>query len=428
MRVLMLSWEYPPVMVGGLGRHVHALATSLTAAGHHVTVVTRHGENAPLEEELEGVRVFRAPEDPPLFPLTSDTLLAWTMAFNHALTRAALRAVSATEQPYDVVHAHDWLVTHAAVTLKHSLEVPLVATVHATEAGRHSGWLPSDTNRCIHSVEWWLTYEARRVLVCSGYMRWEVSRLFDLPRGKVEVIPNGVAVNSWRASQRAVAAARSRHTCDDGPLVVYAGRLVYEKGVQDLLAAVPRLRARHPGLRMVIAGDGPYREELEALAGRDRTASIVSFPGFLPALELAALLAAADCVVVPSRYEPFGMIALEAHAAGTPVAAAASGGLAELVDPGVTGVTFPAADPVGLADAVDRLLRDEVFARRVARRARSALREYDWATVAERTVAGYQRAITDERALSTRVAAGGVPRPRIVVPRGNLLNDEATGN
>jgi glycogen(starch) synthase len=429
MRVLMLSWEYPPVLVGGLGRHVHALATSLTAAGHHVTVVTRHGENAPLEEDLEGVRVLRAPEDPPLFPLTSETLLAWTMAFNHALTRAALRAVVPGEPPYDVVHAHDWLVTHAAVTLKHSLGLPLVATVHATEAGRHSGWLPSDTNRCIHSVEWWLTYEARRVLVCSGYMRWEVSRLFDLPRGKVEVIPNGVAVDSWRASQRMVAGARSRHAPNDGPLVVYAGRLVYEKGVQDLLAAVPRLRARHPGLRVVIAGDGPYREELETLAGRDRTAGTVTFTGFLAGADLAGLLAAADCVVVPSRYEPFGMIALEACAAGTPVAAAACGGLAELVDPGVTGVTFPAADPVGLADAVDHLLRDEVFARRVARRARSmVMRGYDWATVAERTVSGYRRAISDERALSRRVAAGGVPGPRIVVPSGNLFTGETAGS
>jgi Glycogen synthase len=103
MRVLMLSWEYPPVMVGGLGRHVHALATSLAAAGHHVTVVTRHGADAPLEEEHEGVRVIRAPEDPPLFPLSNDTLLAWTMAFNHALTRAALHAAQTSDAPYDVV-------------------------------------------------------------------------------------------------------------------------------------------------------------------------------------------------------------------------------------------------------------------------------------------------------------------------------------
>ncbi len=165
LRVLMLSWEYPPVMVGGLGRHVHALATALATAGHEVTVVTRHAPDAPLEEFRDGVRIVRAPEDPPVFPLAAPTLLAWTMAFNHSLTRAALHA-TATET-YDVVHAHDWLVTHTAVTMRDHLGVPLVATIHATEAGRHQGWLPEEMNKTIHTVEWWLGHEASRVIACS---------------------------------------------------------------------------------------------------------------------------------------------------------------------------------------------------------------------------------------------------------------------
>src|SRR5215470_4333024 len=94
LRVLMLSWEYPPVVVGGLGRHVHALATSLAAAGHEVTVVTRHAPGAATEEYAEGVRIVRAPEDPARFALATPSLLAWTMAFNHTLTRAALRAAA----------------------------------------------------------------------------------------------------------------------------------------------------------------------------------------------------------------------------------------------------------------------------------------------------------------------------------------------
>ncbi|MGH3739872.1 MAG: glycosyltransferase family 4 protein [Micromonosporaceae bacterium] len=430
MRVLMLSWEYPPVMVGGLGRHVHALATALAKDGCQVTVVTRQGGSAPLEEHIDGVRVIRAPEDPPLFPLTSETLLSWTMAFNHALTRAALHAAATSEQPYDIVHAHDWLVTHAAVTLKHALGLPLVATIHATEAGRHSGWLPEQTNRCIHSVEWWLTYEARRVLVCSAYMRWEVSRLFELPRGKVQVVPNGVQPQLWQIPQRATAAARARYPTT-GPLIVYAGRLVYEKGVQDLLAAVPELRAKHPGLHVAIAGDGPHRQELEEQVRQLRIGSAVSFTGFLNDQELPALLAAADALVAPSRYEPFGMIALEAFAAGTPVVAASTGGLAEIIDPGVTGLTFPAAQPAALAASVDALLADEVLARRLARQAKTtARREHDWGAIAGHTVAAYQKATADERSFAARVAAGGAhasstAQPRIVVPSGNLLSDEA---
>lgn len=423
MRVLMLSWEYPPLLVGGLGRHVHALAEAAARAGHEVTVLTRHPGPAepvpvpvPYDEVVGGVRVVRVAEDPSLLRF-EDELLAWTMALNHALTRAGLAVCD--EAPPDVVHAHDWLVAHAATTLKHHLGVPLVATLHATEAGRHQGWLPGPLNRSIHSVEWWLTYEARRVIACSGYMRWEVTRLFDLPPDKVDVVPNGVDPRPWQVPPEAVAAAR-RRWAGDGPLVVFSGRLVYEKGVQDLLAAVPRLRRRHPGFRLVVAGRGPEEERLRALARRLRLGRAVTFAGFVSDAELAALAAAADCAVVPSRYEPFGLVALEAAAAGTPVVASDAGGLPEFVVHRRTGLTFPAGDPAGLAAAVDDLLAEEVLGRRLAKQARAVLRrDHTWAQVAARTVDVYARAEPQERALRAELAARVAPR--LVVRDGNLL-------
>jgi len=418
MRVLILSWEYPPVMVGGLGRHVHALATSLAIAGHEVTVVSRHAEGATFDEVLDGVRVVRVPEDPPLFPFNSETLLAWTMAFNHALTRAALRV--AEEVRPEVVHAHDWLVAHAATTVKHHLDIPLVATVHATEAGRHQGWLPKEMNRSIHSIEWWLTYEARRVITCSQYMRWEVTRLFDLPPEKGEAIPNGVELAEWRADPAEVAAVRE--TYGDGPLVVFAGRLVYEKGVHDLLAAVPRLRRRHPGLRVVIAGDGPHVAELKAQAKRLRLGRSVAWTGFLDSGQLPILAAAADCAVVPSIYEPFGMVALEAAAAGTPLVVADTGGLREFVEHGITGLRFAPGRPADLADAVTAVLSDEILARRLTRDARAVLaRDYAWSTIADRTVEAYHRAVREERALQAGLVARAQAPLRMVVRDGNLL-------
>jgi glycogen(starch) synthase len=417
LRVLILSWEYPPVVVGGLGRHVHALSVALAAAGHSVTVVTRHAPGAPMEELREGVRIVRAPEDPPMFPLATPSLLAWTMAFNHSLTRAALHA--AATETYDVIHAHDWLVTHTAVTLKHHLGVPLVATIHATEAGRHQGWLPEEMNKCIHSVEWWLAREACRVVVCSSYMRWEVTRLLDLPANRVDVIPNGVDNRAWRSPPRKVAAARSRFAAG-GPLIGFAGRLVYEKGVQHLVSALPQLSDSHPGLRVVIVGDGPHKDELQQEVRRLRVQNAVSFPGFLCTKELPAVLAATDAVVVPSIYEPFGMVALEAAAAGAPLAVASTGGLAEIVQSGVTGVTFPAKDPAALAGAVSTLLSDGVFARRVARKARSmVINRYGWATIAEQTVTAYDAAAAESpgSGLDSRRAAPTRP----AIPDGNLL-------
>ncbi|ASW55833.1 glycosyltransferase family 4 protein [Plantactinospora sp. KBS50] len=413
-RVLLLSWEYPPVMVGGLGRHVHALSVALAAAGHDVTVVTRHADGAALTEYVDGVRVVRAPEDPVRFPLATGSLLAWTMAFNHTLLRTALRA--AGSGGYDVVHAHDWLVAHTAVTLADHLDLPLVTTIHATEAGRHQGWLPDETNRAIHSVEHWLAHESDRVIVCSGYMRDEVSGLFSLPAGRVTVVPNGVDDRAWRARPHAVASARRRYA-GAGPLIGYAGRLVYEKGVQHLVGAVPRLRDRHPGLRVLIAGDGPYRAQLQEQADRLRLEQTVRFVGFLNETQLPAVLGATDATVVPSLYEPFGMIALEAAAAGAPLAVSATGGLAEIIEPGVTGVTFPHSDPDALAGAVDTLIGDEYFARRVARQARSMVTErYGWSSIAARTGSVYADAAHTRSPERT-----GITRPQVVIPDGNLL-------
>jgi glycogen(starch) synthase len=342
------------------------------------------------------------------------------MAFNHSLTRAALHA-TATDT-FDVVHAHDWLVTHTAVTMRDHLGVPLVATIHATEAGRHQGWLPDEMNRCIHSVEWWLAHEAQRLLVCSSYMRWEVARLLELPTERIEVIPNGVAAPDWRPAPRAVAAARARFA-GDGPLVGFAGRLVYEKGVQHLVSALPTLRRRHPGLRLVIAGDGPHLPEMRAAARRLQLQRTVSFAGFVGA-ELPATLAASNAVVVPSIYEPFGMVALEGASAGAPLAVAATGGLAEIVEPGVTGVTFPAKNPDALATSVGRLLEDEMFARRVATQARTMVSErYGWTTIARRTAHAYATAVGEAPTFAAKRAAAYLEqgRPQIVVPDGNLL-------
>jgi glycogen(starch) synthase len=176
------------------------------------------------------------------------------------------------------------------------------------------------------------------------------------------------------------------------------------------------LRRRHPGLRLVIAGDGPYRTELQDRAHALRLHRVVNFTGFVGA-ELPAVLAATNAVVVPSIYEPFGMVALEAASAGAPLAVAATGGLAEIVESGVTGVTFPARNPDGLAAAVSTLLSDRVSARQMALRAQAMIAErYTWAGVATRTAAAYAGPFP----VAARPRADGTP-VRPVVPAGNLL-------
>jgi glycogen(starch) synthase len=397
VRVLLLSWEYPPVVVGGLGRHVVALARELAAEGHDVRVVTRGNRPEVVDEQHAGVRVVRAAVDPLAIDFTTESLLAWAQTFEHALLRAALPMLR--DWRPDVVHAHDWLVAQSAVTLTEATGAPLVATLHATEAGRHQDWLPRPLNLAIHSVERWLAHRADAVITCSTPMRDEVVRLFELAAARVSVVPNGIEAQAWATSARHVRAARTQLVGEGGPLLLYAGRLMHEKGVQTLLRAVRTLRESHPGLRLAVAGTGGYEPELRALARRLRVARAVNWLGFVPEDELAPLLGAADAVVVPSLYEPFGIVALEAAASGAPLVVAETGGLCDLVGAGVAAAGFPPGDAGALATAVGMLLADPTAARAAASRARRAVRRhYTWARVAPRTVAVYERAAAQRSA------------------------------
>jgi glycogen synthase len=389
VRVLILSWEYPPLVVGGLGRHVEALATRLAAAGHDVRVVTRGDKAEPTAEVVDGVRVLRAPLDPLALDFTTESLLAWAQASDHALLRTALPLLRRWRP--DVVHAHDWLVAQSAITLSEHTRAPLVATIHATEAGRHQGWLPRPLNLAIHSFERWLAQRAVAVITCSGAMHEEVTRLFEVPAERVVVVHNGVDAARWAVPPAARAAARAR-LAPEGPLVVFAGRLVHEKGVQTLLRALPRLRAAYPTLRLAVAGTGSYDTQLHALARRLRVVRSVSWLGFLTEDELAEVLGAADAVVMPSLYEPFGIVALEAAAARVPLVVTEVGGLSDLARDGIATSTFAPRDVEGLTAAVSGILAAPAAAQRAAgRAARRIRRDYSWPVVADMTAAVYEQ-------------------------------------
>jgi glycogen(starch) synthase len=392
----MLSWEYPPLVVGGLGRHVEALARELAAGGHDVQMVTRGEKDEVVDEVLDGVRVRRAAADPIAIDFTTETLLAWSQAAEHALIRAALPLVR--RQRADVVHAHDWLVAQSALTLAGTTGAPLVATIHATEAGRHQGWLPKPLNFAIHSVERWLAQSADAVITCSGTMRDETSRLFELDPAHVQVVPNGIDADRWEVTAAARTAARARYA-GDGPLLMFTGRLVHEKGVQTLLDAVRPLRDRHPGLRLAIAGTGPHEDALRARARKARIARSVEWLGFVEQDDLPGLCAAADVAIVPSLYEPFGIVALEAAAAGLPLVVAETGGLSDLVTDRVATGSFPPGDVAALVHAVDSVLVDRAGSRRAVQLATRVIRrDYTWRAVAEHTAAIYRRAAGGRKA------------------------------
>ncbi|MEE9243483.1 MAG: glycosyltransferase family 4 protein [Mycobacterium sp.] len=392
MKILMLSWEYPPVVIGGLGRHVHHLATELVTAGHEVVVLSRRPtatdpHSHPTTDEIaEGVRVIAAAEDPHEFTFGAD-MMAWTLAMGHAMVRAGLGL--ADWRP-DVVHAHDWLVAHPGIALAQSFDVPLVSTIHATEAGRHSGWVSGSVSRQVHALESWLVRESDSLIACSASMQDEISALFGPERDNISVIRNGIDAQGWPF------AARRRHS---GPAeLLYFGRLEYEKGIHDAIAALPRIRRTHPGTTLTIAGDGTQLDFLKEQARKHRVSKATNFLGHVDHSQLLSLLHRADAAVLPSHYEPFGIVALESAAAGAPLVTSNAGGLGEAVIDGVTGLSHPPNDVAALAAAVRVALNAPAAAQQRAEAARERLTsDFAWQTVATETSQVYLAAKRAER-------------------------------
>lgn len=396
LRILMLSWEYPPLMVGGLSRHVYDLSRFLVKAGCEVHVITTFGGEGLRRETSEGVHIHRVDVLKP----DGGEFIHWTLAMNLAMLDCLETLVGEEGLRFDVVHAHDWLVGYAAAHSKERYGLPMVATIHATEHGRNGG-IYTDLQRQISSIEWQLTYDAQEVIVCSSYMERELVHAFSLPESKQHVIPNGVDPALFAASSTV---AKERAQADsDGSIIVFVGRLVREKGVQTLIEATPAIVAACPQAQIVIIGKGPMMTDLTAKAHELGVEERVHFTGFVSDEERNDWLKRASLAVFPSLYEPFGIVALEAMAVAIPVVVADVGGLADVVTHGHNGLKALPGDPSSLAAQVIALLQDRTLATQFADVASAELVLYDWARIADQTIAVYERALAAKEAMDTQL-------------------------
>jgi glycosyltransferase involved in cell wall biosynthesis len=393
MRVLMLSWEFPPHVVGGMGKHVMDLAPALVQQGIEVHIVTPLLRGGLTHETTEaGVHVHRV--EPPRMDAYGFVSFAQQ---TNTLMEGAAHQLQAKIGEFDLIHAHDWLAAHSGIALKHAWRRPLVATIHATERGRQQGYVGGGHAEQVNSIEWWLTYEAWRVIACSHFMAGQISSYFNTPFDKIDVVPNGIYVHPDPfASAEERSAFRRNYVEDDQPLVFYVGRLVYEKGLHVLLDAWPRVLAAQPRARLVIAGTGAYLETLKSRAWSLGIAAEVIFSGFIPDQDRDKLYHVADVAAFPSLYEPFGIVALEAMAARCPVVVAETGGLSEVVALHETGLKVHTDDPSSLAWGILHTLQHPDWSRaRAANAYRVASKDYNWNTIACATVDVYERAYTE---------------------------------
>ncbi|MEM3601417.1 MAG: glycosyltransferase family 4 protein [Candidatus Bathyarchaeia archaeon] len=390
LAVMMLTWEFPPRIVGGISPHVYNLSRNLAKNGVKVYVVTCDFPGAPKHEALEGFEVFRVDS----YKNPSPDFASWVYLMNVNMQKEAASLVK-NLGGVDIFHAHDWLVAVASIGLKHIFRRPLLATIHSTEVGRRSG-IHSDYERMIHETEAWLTYEAWRVICCSNYMVSHVKLTFGLPEDKLEMIPNGVDVTQYGGCEKAsLTQFRRKFALPEEKIVLFVGRLVYEKGVHVLIQSVPKVLEK-VNAKFVIVGDGYMKHSLLEMVRNMGLAQKVFFTGFIDDETLKKLQRCADVTVVPSLYEPFGIVAIEAMAAKSPVVVSDVGGLSEIVEHDVTGVKVYPNDPNSLTWGIIRVLLNEDYAAKLREKAyKKAVEVFNWGRISQSTKKGYEKVLEE---------------------------------
>ena len=389
MRVLHLASEYPPARVYGLGRFVHGLARAQAAQGDEVLVLTNSDGGAEDGVLLDGVQVHRIAFPNPPRPADG---LGEVLQWNHGVVSRLLDRMPVFED-VDLVVGHDYYGALAGREAAALLNRPLLLTLHDEVVGKQFGVLGPDV-RQIRDLEALATHDAAHVIANSAFMARETVRHYGLAAERVTAVPGGIDPALLDVAHPGeVAALRRGVLGGDGPLVLYAGRLDPEKGLGTLCEAWPRVLAASPQARLLMAGTGRLEERL-----REQLGEGARLLGYVERQALAYLYRAADVVVVPSVYEPFGLVALEVMLAGRALVASDAGGLAEIVRHEENGLSVPAGDAGALGQAVLRLSSDPALRERLGKAARErVLRDHAWERIAERTRAIYEQVLTRSR-------------------------------
>lgn len=393
MRVLMICWEYPPHSSGGLGRHVTGLLAAMGALTPETSVqvdllTPRYAGGAGVESIGACVTVYRLD-----MPLIEKDHYVGVTDNNATFVRHATKL--ARQHLYDLIHVQDWLSATAGLELKAQWQVPLVATVHTTTRGVLQAGFRREIDSRIEQLEQQLCSVADRIIVCSRFMRQEVQNVLAVSPHKICVIFNGVKERIEEGcTEEEIKALRQRYSTAGQPLLMFAGSANFriEKGLFVLLRALPRILDHYPGTRLLILGE--YSQHFETLVYELRIEKAVAFLGFVSDYVRDCLYRTVDAIAIPSLYEPFGIVALEAMALGCNVIASDVGGLSEVVSHEETGLLVPPGDPIRLAHAVEQVVADPAAAQRRRLRALQIIEQrFRWAGSAAQTLALYRSLI-----------------------------------
>ncbi|MGR3765027.1 glycosyltransferase [Rossellomorea sp. NS-SX7] len=375
--VLILSWEYPPNIVGGLSRHVYDLANNLVKKGKRVHVLTARSKDSLPYETVEGVTIHRVH---PLHPY-EENFFNWVFDLNQAFVHYAHELIS--KEKITHIHAHDWIVSTSAIKLKEFHSLPLITTIHATEHGRNQG-IYTELQQKIHQEEQMLVSASDHLIVCSDHMKEEVRSLFTF-EAPIEVIPNGVELERLEHLS-------SEHSIEEKrPYFFSIGRMVHEKGFETLIRAASLLKGEGHEVSFIIAGKGPMLEHYRQIVQNEHLDDMVFFTGFISDEKRNSYLKNCLAVIFPSLYEPFGIVALEAMAFRKGVVASDTGGLKSIVKHEHTGLVFQPDNEFNLYTLLLSLINDPEKSERLGEKGfRMAKSLFSWERIADQTMHVYE--------------------------------------
>jgi glycosyltransferase involved in cell wall biosynthesis len=393
VRILHISSEYPPQKIFGLGRYVAGLAREQAAQGHRVAVLTNSLGGVDRDLLDRGVHVHRTDFPPPPMPPTP---AAPVMAFNiHLQQRARLLGRSSLGDP-EIVVSHDWLTAVAGHRLARRFGVPHVWTVHDTVFGKRFGRIQETEDQIAYAIEGWATRSADFILVNSRAIGEEIASAYGAAGDRVGLLHPGVDPAEFQCSQgeARLRSFRSALAAEAKCLITFVGRLDVEKGIDTLINAFSIVRKRAPSLRLAIAGRGVLLGTIQGHLKKLGLERNVTLCGYLEGEVLRAFYRVSDIHVCPSHYEPFGLVALEAMIAGTPVVASDVGGLRDIVSSPKVGRAFPAGRPEVLADTLFELAASPLLRKRIGEAGRKhVLKTFTWSLLAQKSLDLYAKAL-----------------------------------
>jgi len=383
MRIAFFSWEsLHSIQVGGLACVTTELAAALERKGNEVHVFTRIGPGQREYEVIDGVHYHRCH-----FPFNSD-FIQEMKNMSHSMAESFFGCENVSGR-FDIVHGHDWHVTFALDRIKKERNKKVVWTIHSNQYGRDGNKHNGGKAKVINDIEWYGTYVADRLITCSDTMKKETQWLHRVPDWKMRVIPNGISFHHFDGWINPEPVKRKYEIGPTDPTVLFVGRMTHQKGPDLLLEAVPNVLGDYPRAKFVFVGDGYTRIHLESKARQLGVAHAAKFMGYIPENEKIDLFKACDCVAIPSRNEPFGVVTLEGWAAGKPVIATHGTGAGELVWHEVTGLKVY-ENPHSICWGIKQLFSDFEKARWMGRNGRRAVETvFNWDNVADQTLRVY---------------------------------------